>query len=304
MNFIEKHFRYILLTLSLFAACMIYADLPGLNNLYEGDKYHGFSGGNTDGEGLKNVMIHFFKNLAIALFILAALIVFISAIMLLISENSEEDFKKWMSTLTWWVMWLIMASITYTVIRLLETRVLWEPSISGTTMYNTVINIVYPVINFIRFLAAAAFFMGMIYWFYVLVTANGNEEGATNGKNIFLWCLVGFIIMYIAEAIVKMSYGSWICSARRVFGVPIDCTNRIFDTVWVFGTVAKVIIFLNSFIALVVLILIIYAWFLILTGSGDEEKYAKFRRVVLYATIGIIILILSYAIYRFILMQG
>lgn len=304
MNQLFRYSKILLLFFWLASCLWVSADLPGLQQLYEWDKYHNYAGGHTDGEGLKNVFIQVFKNIAICLFIIAAILVFIATTILLSSKNDEENFLNWSHTLTWGIMGLLLASITYTVVRLIETRVLSTPSISGTTIYNTTINIIYPIVNFLRFLAGTMFFFWAIYGFYNYVTANGDEEHASKWKKLFIGCAIGFIIMYIAEVVVKMSYGGWLCGGRTIFGVPVDCINRIFDTVWVFWTIAKVIVFLNSFVALVVLILIIYGWFLILTGAGNEEHNENLKRVIIYATIGIIILIFSYAIYKFMILMG
>ncbi len=50
--------------------------------------------------------------------------------------------------------------------------------------------------------------------------------------------------------------------------------------------------------------MIMYAGFLILTGSGDEEKTDKAKTTISYAVIGVVILIFSYVIYRFMIMQS
>lgn len=50
--------------------------------------------------------------------------------------------------------------------------------------------------------------------------------------------------------------------------------------------------------------MIMYAGFLILTGGGDEEKSDRAKRTISYAIIGVIILIFSYVIYRFMIMQS
>jgi hypothetical protein len=50
--------------------------------------------------------------------------------------------------------------------------------------------------------------------------------------------------------------------------------------------------------------MIMYAGFLILTGSGDEEKSDRAKRTISYAIIGVIILLFSYVIYRFMILQS
>lgn len=73
--------------------------------------------------------------------------------------------------------------------------------------------------------------------------------------------------MMIAEPLVRIAYGGGSCNGNRIFGVSTNCTNRVFDAGGVLGIIAKVIVFLNGFLALVVLIMILYAGFLVLTGG-------------------------------------
>lgn len=197
-----------------------------------------------------------------------------------------------------------MISIAYTVIRQFETRVFSDQTINTQTVYNAVINIIYPLLNFLRYIAATCFFLTAIYAFYRIVTSAGNEEGFDAGKKIFIGSIIGFIIMMIAEPLVRIAYGGGKCGGNTIFGVSTNCTNRVFDASGVLGTIAKIIVFLNGFIALVVIIMIIYAGFLILTGAGDEEKNDKAKKTISYALIGVIILIFSYVIYRFMILQS
>lgn len=287
------------------AGCLwVSADLAGLRAIYEWDKYYNYSGGRTDGSGIRNVLIQIFKALGILVFILAVLIAFISVIRLLASGNGEEDFSTWMQTLIWSIAGIFLISIAYTVMKQLETRVLSTQTLSWETAYQAVINIIYPILNFIRYVAATIFFLAAIYAFYRIVTAAGNEEWFDNGKKIFIGAVLGFIIMMIAEPLVRMAYGGWNCGGEKIFGVSTDCTERIFDSSDVLWTIAKVIVFLNGFLALVVIIMIIYAGFLVLTGAGDEEKNDKAKKIITYAIIGVVILIFSYVLYRFMILQS
>lgn len=299
------HFlKIIFLILGVAACAWVSADLPGLWEIYEWDKYYGYSGGRTDGTGIRNVLIQVFKSLAIVVFVIAVIIAFVSVIRLLVSKNDEEDFSTWIQTLVWSLAGIFLISVAYTVIRQFETRVFNTQSISTQTVYNVVINIVYPLINFLRYFAAAVFFLWAIWAFYRIVTAGGNEEGFEDGKKIFIGSVLGFVIMMIAEPLVRIAYGWGNCGGRSIFGVPMGCTNRVLDASDILGTIAKIIVFLNGFIALVVIIMVMYAWFLVLTGAGDEEKNGKAKKIITYAIIGVVILIFSYAIYRFMILQS
>ncbi len=299
-----RYTKIFLLFLGLAGCLWVSADLPGLEEIFDGDKYYDYSGGETDGYGIRNVLIQIFKALAIVVFILAVVIAFISVIRLLASPNGEEDFSTWMKTLVWSLAGLFLISIAYTVIRQFEDRVFSTQRINADTVYDAVINIVYPVLNFLRYIAALCFFLAAIYAFYRIVTSAGDEEWFNDGKKIFIGSVIGFFIMIIAEPLVRIAYGWGDCGDNKIFGVSTDCTNRVFDSWSVLGIIAKIIVFLNGFLALVVMIMIIYAGFLVLTGAGDEEKNATAKKTITYAIIGVVILIFSYVLYRFMILQS
>lgn len=288
------------------AGCLwVSADFPGLEEIFDWNKYYDYSGGTTDWEGIRNVLIQIFKSLAVVVFILAVIIAFISVIRLLTSANGEEDFWTWMKTLVWSIAGLFLISVAYTIIKQFETRVFSTQRINTETVYDTVINIIYPLLNFLRYIAATCFFLGAIYAFYRIVTAAWDEEGFNDGKKIFIGSVIGFVIMMIAEPLVLIAYGWGSCDgSNKIFGVSTDCTDRVFDADSILGIIAKIIVFLNGFLALIVIIMILYAGFLVLTGAGDEEKNEKAKKTITYAIIGVVILIFSYAIYRFMILQS
>lgn len=51
--------------------------------------------------------------------------------------------------------------------------------------------------------------------------------------------------MLLAEPAVQLAYGGLDCGGNKVFGVPTDCTERVFDIEGAFGLIAKIIIFIN-----------------------------------------------------------
>lgn len=178
-----------------------------------------------------------------------------------------------------------------------------QQTFSATTVYDIVINIVYPLLNFLRFFSAAFFILSAFWSFYKIVTAAGGEESLKYGVRSFISAIVGFILIMFAAPIVQMAYGTCLSGSRTVFGIPIDCSSRTFDLLGSSSFIARIIIFLNGFLALLIIIMLMYAGFLIMTGSGDEEKSDKAKRIVLYSVIGILILVFSYIIFKFMILQ-
>lgn len=263
--------------------------------------YHKILSPTLQGTAVQNLLFNIFFVLAWFLFTVALIVAFIAAIKLFISDNSGEDFSKWTNTLLWSVAWLLLVALSYWFVRTLSENILqwWRVELSVDIIYRATINIVYPLLNFLRYIAAISFFIVIIYAFYRIIFAWWDEEGFQNWKKTFIASTIGFIIMLVAEPIVRMSYGGNNCSWKKLFGISTECgKNNTFDTSIFLDTAVKIIIFLNWFVALVTLIMIMYAGFLVLTGSWDEEKNQKAKRIITYAIIGVLIILFSYVIYR------
>lgn len=62
--------------------------------------------------------------------------------------------------------------------------------------------------------------------------------------------------------------------------------------------------FLLTFLGLIAIAFIIYAGFLFIVAGGDEEQVGKAKKIIIYAGIGIIVILLSYAIVEFFVSVG
>ncbi len=64
--------------------------------------------------------------------------------------------------------------------------------------------------------------------------------------------------------------------------------------------VKNIVSYLLGFVYLIAVILIIYAWFNLLTWIGDEEKAKKSKTMILYVIVWIIIIFLAWPIIKFV----
>ncbi|QFR38760.1 hypothetical protein A9Q91_00815 [Candidatus Gracilibacteria bacterium 28_42_T64] len=62
--------------------------------------------------------------------------------------------------------------------------------------------------------------------------------------------------------------------------------------------IQDIVAFLLGFVAIIAVIMIIYAGFNILTGAGDEEKVKKAKMTIVYVVIGIIVIYLAGPIFN------
>lgn len=181
---------------------------------------------------------------------------------------------------------------------------MYDQGVSASLGVRLFSNIALPMIELVRTLASIFFIAMAIYAFYRLVTANGNEEAVKSAKMTILYALIGFIIVRLAQAIVEAFYGKVNCvntGGGLIQTGQAACTN-IQSVSAGAGIIIQVINWMNSFVALAVLIMIIYAGAQILLSAGDEEKIKKGKQSLIYIAIGIAILMLNYLILTFFLL--
>lgn len=306
-----KKISHYLLPLSLFICVFLwFADTPWFNNL----RNDGWSGWSyyygvsilwwlLRWDSAQNILFNVFFLLAGFLFVVALMVAFFAAIRLFISNNSEEDVSKWSKTLIWSIAWLFLVSISYSFVRSISNAFVswWTNVISMDMLYSIVVDIVYPILNFLRYIVSICFFAVIVYAFYRIIFSGWDEEKFQQGKTTFIIATFGFIIMLLAEPIVKMAYGWADCLITSWWSLPSRCMNHTFNTSIFFNTVIKIIVFLNGFIALVTMIMIIYAGILVLTGGWDEEKSEKAKKIIMYVIIGVLMILFSYVLYRVLL---
>ncbi|MCC7432273.1 hypothetical protein IT412_01985 [Candidatus Peregrinibacteria bacterium] len=68
--------------------------------------------------------------------------------------------------------------------------------------------------------------------------------------------------------------------------------------------VLRIVNFFLGFLGLLAVLMIIYGGVLIVTSAGDSEKAGKGKKILLYAAIGILIILLSFAIVSTVLNAG
>ena len=107
--------------------------------------------------------------------------------------------------------------------------------------------------------------------------------------------------MYLPGKLVQSIYGRARCDTPILFSVCKIEDPNLSGFVSVFTSIVN---YVNGFLALVIVILTLYAGFLVLTSGGDEEKVKKAKNILTYIVIGVIILISSYILFNLFVLKG
>ncbi len=243
------------------------------------------------------------KNIVI---ILAAIFLIVSVLKLIFSPNSDEDAKKWRSSIIWTSVGVLLMQIVFSTWKTLMIQDAGA-QIDGNLGWAVWLQIFAPIVWLLQMFAAFAFLSMAIYAFYTIITGGWDEEKLKKWKKTFMYGLIGFFLMRFPQAIIGSLYGkpvdgrSWNCGNVITVGVCDIGSQNLSGAVGIFW---KIITYINGFLMLVCVILVIYAGWLVFISWGDEEKLKKAKSIILYVIIGFIVLIASHAIFRFFILQG
>jgi len=189
-------------------------------------------------------------------------------------------------------VWIVITQISYYFV-----NVLFDKDVGLSLAEDFIATILQPLIKVLETATSFIFLAIMIFAFFRIITANWDEEKAKSWKMSVLYALVWFIIVKLSTAIVTTVY--WKSNCRgSIFQT--NCVNQT-DLVWFANIVVKVIDWMNSFLWIIVILMIIYAGFLVITSVWDEEKLKKAKSIILYIIVWIFILIFNYLILTFFL---
>jgi hypothetical protein len=236
---------------------------------------------------------HSLKNF---LFYLATIFYLIIAIKLIIAENTEEQITKFKKWIVWITIWLIIMQIAFSFTISLYAKNIWE-----SLAFDFISNIVNPLIWLLEVLASFFFIWVAIFSYYRLVTAWWNEEETKRAKMSIVYAIMWFILLKLAKIIVEWVYWKLECKAETIAWYDIVTTKCIWnarlDTVS--DTFIQIINWMNWFIGIITILLIIYAWFIILFSSWEEEKVKKAKNTLIYIAIWLFLLVANYLILTF-----
>ena len=229
---------------------------------------------------------------------------FIIALKLLFSNGTEEDIKHWRHGVIWTVVAIVLLQSSYGIVGVLyNLDVGTQGQASGVEVLE---GIVYHFIDLLQILVAFIFIAMMIYAFFKIVTAQGDEEKVKRGKREIFYLLFGFVGVKIADIVVATTYGTvdTNCVGSDSLFVSSNCVLQQADVSSSIVIMTTIVNWLDGFIAILVVLAIIWAGFLILTSVGHEDRLKRAYHILLYTAIGLILLVVSLILFNFLIYHG
>lgn len=247
---------------------------------------------------IKNSMVRIAYDLKNFFFILSTIFFFVIVLKLILSEKTEEsieNFKRWV---IWITIWLIVMQLAY-----VTTKILYDENIWGGLANQLLEWLIYPIISALETLVSFFFVAIAFYAFFRMVTAGGRDEKVKWAKTSIIQAIIWFVIIKVAKLLLETTY--WVVNCKEVDGIfwileysGQDCLQKAELSSFP-AIIVTVINWVNGFVWIITILLIIYAGFILLTSSWDEEKLKKVKSIIFYIAIWMFVLFASYLILTF-----
>lgn len=249
--------------------------------------------------GLYYTLVRIARDLKNFFFAIATVFYLIIVLRLILTSNTDEElgnFKKW---IIWITIWIIIMQLAYSL-----TLILFDKTIGEQLAFNLIDTVINPILSLLETLASIFFLAMAVYTFYRLITANGAEDKIKGAKMTILYSIIWFIVIRFSRLIVESVYGRLNCENDIGGFITVNggrCLTEADINGWV-SIIVTIINWANSFIWIVVVLMIMYAGFQVLISGGDEERLKKWKQTMIYIAIGLVLLVMNYLILTFFLL--
>ncbi len=247
-------------------------------------------GGKAWASWIKDIIILIAKDVKNLFYALAIIYFLIITIKLLFSSNSEEWFENYKKWLIWITLWIFVMQISYSFV--VNTFDQWVSTFAS----NLIGTIFIPIINLLETLAVIFFILIAIYSFIRLLSANWDKEKQKKWIDSIIYATLWIFLVILSKRIIIAIYWKYPTDAYWLTTLTIEKESNFWSMASMF---INFINWVNWFVAIVTLIMIMYAWVNIIFANWDEEKLKKWRTTIVYAFIWIFILAVSYLILTF-----
>jgi len=264
--------------------------LDTIDKIYENNSNLFISRNDWWNKWIQWLLFNIARDLRVIVFVILAIIWIILVIKLFFWNNTEEEAKKLKTWILWASIWIIVMQIAFSTYYILYDKDIWD-NLSKNLYDGLIVNF----INLLKYLAAFIFIAMMIYSFYRIITAWWDEEKAKKWKITVLQALAWFIVIKVSDILVRNTYEAWCRWWDNLFWWSYICQDIKSNA----NIISNIINWLNSFIFIIVVILVVYAWFLIMISNGEQEKTNKAKKMIIYIALWLVLLFANYIILTF-----
>ncbi|MDD4351456.1 MAG: hypothetical protein PHU71_00535 [Candidatus Gracilibacteria bacterium] len=240
-----------------------------------------------DGTGLID------QSLALAIWLFAFVAIaflIIAGYKYLTAGGDEEQIKKAKGSVIYSIVGMVIVTLSYAIVNVfkkLQTSPSPDTPFSTEPFTTEAKNFINTLLSGLMYVTAPIAVLLIIVGAYMFLTAAGDEEKIKKGKASIGYSIVGLVVIILSRTIVRIFFAE---------GGPADLGGRQVDLSGAKGLINSIVNFATGFVGGLAILMLIYAGFLWITAQGEDDQIGKAKKIILYAILGLIIIIFSYSI--------
>jgi len=243
------------------------------------------------------------KNIIIPIIIFVWILLAILWFYKIFFEEWEDASKTWFKYIMRWSIWIIIMVSAQYLTNILRWDILmqWTNNNPNWIVMSRQIyqNMIYPFLKIWFYIWMWVIFAMLIFSVFKFV----QEDESTNSSNTFntiIWWVVWILIIIWWKQLVEAVYGK----QDRILNENVMNLGDIWQ--WILATknipiIYEIIRWIMSLASFIVLVILIYLWFLMLTDPENDESIGKIKNNILYVVIWILIIWAWYLITNFLI---
>jgi|GEM_PF-3273900 hypothetical protein len=214
--------------------------------------------------------------------IISVLGIVIGGTLYVISAGNEQRAAQAKRIIAFSIIGLIIVLIRVVIIMLIYG---WLGTPVPSTIPHTSVTfetIIRNIIIFLQAFLAAVATLLIIIGGFMYITSVGDEQKTGKAKQTIFAALIGLFVALIAGLIVDIT--------------DAIATDKVYDLSILGIKLINIISFVLSFTSIAAIAAFIYGGFTYLASGGNDEKIQRGKRILIYATVGIVVIMISAAI--------
>ncbi len=267
----------------------------------------------TWGSGIKSLLSYVWIKIIIPICIMVWILIAVIWFYNLMFAKDGESKNKWRNFLIYGTIWVLLAVSGGIIWELIVWSSWWSGVLlngtGGTVEWlsiavNLYEKVIYPFVKVIMYLIVWILFIILVIHFFKFIWSP-SEEIKAQSQRIIVWNIIWILVIMSAKKIVEATY--W---ARDSIYEEWRTVSQL-PNIWQWVLTQSNLIFmyniLNWFmglIAFIILVIIIYQTFLMLTKPEDPELMKTLKKSFLYIFIWIIMIWAAYLLTNFVIVQA
>lgn len=260
--------------------------------------------------GMVDFVFDFMMSYVVPIVIIIAILFAIFGFYQLMFSDKEDQRSKATNYILWWVVGIIIIQwsrfIYNTYFSIVNNDNVFEAIRAGSLSSlaaDFFEKLIYPFLNLGMYLIIGVLFI-MLLMKSIQIITSPSDDAFKKWQQIIVSSIIGIVVILLSKQIIQVVYGKqedftrWVNETQGIFSAWGTVLNeRNYETVF------NIVNYFLGFLAFIIICLLIYNTYLIITNPTKEENIKKLRSNILYILLWLLTIWLSYVIVNFLIIR-